>query len=134
MSQDLIQDPYEFDSSPSIATNNEHNSDQINNKLDLLLTHIERIDNNVLKLTQLVDTLISKQTIMEMILSSINADYVVAREIIHKTEASCSKILNTIEERALSYERAIQDAAQQIQVVTQKVINDFSFGRLMQMK
>jgi hypothetical protein len=52
------------------------------------------------------------------------------REIVHKTEASCSKLLNIIEERSLSYERAIEDAAQQIQIVTQKVINDFSFVKL----
>ncbi|CAF2910838.1 unnamed protein product, partial [Rotaria sp. Silwood2] len=38
----------------------------------------------------------------------------------HKTETSCSKILNIIEECALSYERAIEDAEQQIQIVTQK--------------
>ncbi|CAF1626116.1 unnamed protein product, partial [Didymodactylos carnosus] len=56
----------------------------------------------------------------EITLSSINADYVNAREIIYKTETSCSKILNIIEEGALSYEHAIEDAAKQIQTVTQK--------------
>jgi hypothetical protein len=130
MSQEKTEDPYEFCGSPSVASDNGCNSDQINNKINLLLTHIERIDKNVLKLNQLVDMLISKETIMEMTLSGINADYVNTREIVHKTEASCSKLLNIIEERSLSYERAIEDAAQQIQIITQKVINDFSFVRL----
>ncbi|CAF1151255.1 unnamed protein product, partial [Didymodactylos carnosus] len=52
----------------------------------------------------------------EITLSSINADYVNTREIIYKTETSCSKILNIIEERALSYEHAVEDAAKQIQM------------------
>ncbi|CAF1653408.1 unnamed protein product [Didymodactylos carnosus] len=120
MSQEISKDPFEFCDLASITSNDEHY--EINNKLNLLLTNIERIDKNVLKLNQLVDMLISKQTIMEITLSSINADYINTREIIHKTETLCSKILNIIEERALSYERAIEDAAQQIQIVTQKVI------------
>ncbi|CAF1470959.1 unnamed protein product, partial [Didymodactylos carnosus] len=57
----------------------------------------------------------------KLTLSSINTDYVNTREIIDKTETSCSKILSIIEERALSYEYAIVDAAQQIQTVTEKV-------------
>ncbi|CAF0954985.1 unnamed protein product [Rotaria sordida] len=131
MSQEITEDPFQFCGSPSVSSDYESNSDQINNELNLLLTHIERIDKNVLKLNQLVDILISKETIMEITLSSINADYINTREIIQKTETSCSKILNIIEERALSYERAIEDAAQQLQMVAQKVINNFSIVRLM---
>jgi hypothetical protein len=128
MPKKTTKDLYEFCASPSIASDDGCNSDEINNKMDLLLTNMERIDKNVLKLIQLVDMFISKETIMEMTLSSINADYVHTKEIVHKTEAKCSKLLNIIEERSLSYECAIEDAARQIQ--TQKVINDFSFVRL----
>ncbi|CAF4896175.1 unnamed protein product [Rotaria sp. Silwood2] len=124
MSQEITKDPFEFCDSLSLAPNDECNNNQINNKLNLLLTKIERIDKNVLKLNQLVDMLISKETIMGMALSSINADYIHTREIVHKTETSCLKLLNIIEERALSYERAIEDAAEQIQTITNKVIND----------
>ncbi|CAF1070955.1 unnamed protein product [Didymodactylos carnosus] len=66
---------------------------------------------------------------MEITLSSINADYVNTREIIYKTETSCSKILNIIEERALSYEHAIEDAAKQIQMVTQKAPDGSHFNQ-----
>ncbi|CAF0986417.1 unnamed protein product, partial [Didymodactylos carnosus] len=125
MSQEITKDPFEFCDSSSVASHDGYNNDEINNKLNLLLTNIERIDKNVLKLNQLVDVLISKQTIMEITLSSINADYVNTREIIYKTETSCSKILNIIEERALSYEHAVEDAAKQIQMVTQKIIKNF---------
>ncbi|CAF4421051.1 unnamed protein product [Rotaria sp. Silwood2] len=126
MSQEITKDPFEFCDSPSLAPNDECNNNQINNKLNLLLTKIERIDKNVLKLNQLVDMLISKETIMEMALSSINADYIHTREIVHKTETSCLKLLNIIEERALSYERAIEDAAEQIQTITNKDGNNAS--------
>ncbi|CAF1339361.1 unnamed protein product [Rotaria sp. Silwood1] len=128
MSQEITKDPFEFCDSPSPAPNDECNDNQMNNKLNLLLAKIERIDKNVLKLNQLVDMLISKETIMEMTLSSINTDYIHTREIVHKTETSCSKILNIIEERALSYERAIEDAAEQIQTITKKV-SDRNFNQ-----
>ncbi|CAF3237369.1 unnamed protein product [Rotaria sp. Silwood2] len=129
MSQEIIKDPFEFCDSLSPAPNDECNYNQINNKLNLLLTKIERMDKNVLKLNQLVDMLISKETIMEMTLSSINADYIHTREIVHKTETSCSKILNIIEERALSYERAIEDAAEQIQTTITKKVPDRNFNQ-----
>ncbi|CAF1224575.1 unnamed protein product [Didymodactylos carnosus] len=66
---------------------------------------------------------------MEITLSSINADYVNTRDIIYKTEISCSKILNIIKEQALSYEHAIEDAAKQIQIVTQKTPDSSHFNQ-----
>ena len=89
MSQEIAKDPFQFCDSSSIASHDESSSnDQINNKLNLLLTRIERIDQNVLKLNQLVDVLTSKETIMEMTLSNINADYLNTRNIIQKTKES----------------------------------------------
>jgi phosphatidylinositol kinase/protein kinase (PI-3 family) len=64
-----------------VASDDGCDNDPINNKLNLLLTYIERVDKNVLNLNQLVDMLISKETITEMSLSGVNADYVNTREI-----------------------------------------------------
>ncbi|CAF0966140.1 unnamed protein product [Didymodactylos carnosus] len=129
MSQEIMKDPFDYCDSSSLASDDGRPNDQINNKLNLLLTNIERIDKNVLKLNQIIDMLVSKQTIIEITLSSINADYVNTREIIDKTETSCSKILSIIEERDLSYEHAIADAAQQIQTVTEKATNRHIFDQ-----
>jgi hypothetical protein len=62
MSQKITKDLFEICYSPSIASNNRCNSDQINNKLNLLLTNIKQIYQNILKILNEKNSLIHEHS------------------------------------------------------------------------
>ncbi|CAF1180277.1 unnamed protein product [Didymodactylos carnosus] len=87
----------------------------VNEKFDLLLTKFDKIETsvNTLKKTD-VDTLIIKQTTIDITVCELQKDNVDKSASIINTENCCTKILELIEERALSFENAIQHASEQI--------------------
>ncbi|CAF2090357.1 unnamed protein product [Rotaria magnacalcarata] len=67
---------------------------------------------NILKKT--VDILVNKQTTIDITVCELQKDNVDKSSSIINTENCCTKILELIEERALSFESAIQHASDQI--------------------
>ncbi|UJR18765.1 hypothetical protein I4U23_005671 [Adineta vaga] len=86
----------------------------INEKLDLLLTKFDKIETSVSSLKQTVDILVNKHTTIDITLCKLEKDN--ADKLVNSinTENCCSKILELIEERALSFESAIEHASNQI--------------------
>ncbi|CAF4739182.1 unnamed protein product, partial [Rotaria sp. Silwood2] len=93
----------------------------VNEKLDLLLTKFDKMETLINTLKQTVDMLAMKQTKIDKTVCELQKANVDKSASIINTENYCTKILKIIEERALSFESAIQHASDQIkeQVVSE---------------
>ncbi|CAF1029219.1 unnamed protein product [Didymodactylos carnosus] len=94
----------------------------INQKLDLLLTKFDKIETSVNTLKKTVDTLIIRQTTIDITVCELQKDNVDKAATIINTENCCTKILELIEERALSFENAIQHASEQIKEQAVRIV------------
>jgi hypothetical protein len=86
----------------------------VNEKLDLLLTKFDKMETSINTLKKTVDILVNKQTTIDITVCELQKDNVDKSPSIINTENCCTKILELIEERALSFESAIQHASDQI--------------------
>jgi hypothetical protein len=94
----------------------------LNEKLDLLLTKFDKMETSINTLKKTVDILVIKQTTIDITVCELQKDNVDKSASIINTDNCCTKILELIEERALSFESAIQHASDQIkeQVVSKQ--------------
>ncbi|CAF4101777.1 unnamed protein product, partial [Rotaria sordida] len=97
----------------------------INEKMDLLLTKFDKMETSINILKKTVDVLVNKQTTIDITVCELQKDNVDKSASIINTEKCCTKILELIEERALSFESAIQHASDQIK---EQVVGSVSFG------
>lgn len=86
----------------------------VNEKLDLMLTKFDKIETSINTLKKTVDILVNKQTTIDLTLCKLQKDNDDKSVSITNTENCCTKILELIEDRALSFESAIQHASDQI--------------------
>ncbi|CAF2703291.1 unnamed protein product [Rotaria sp. Silwood2] len=86
----------------------------LNEKLDLLLTKFDKMETSIHTLQTTVDTLLIKQTTIDTTVCELLKDKSDKSASIINTENCCTKILEIIGERALSFESAIQHASNQI--------------------
>ncbi|CAF1929261.1 unnamed protein product [Rotaria magnacalcarata] len=97
----------------------------VNEKLDSLLTKFDKMETSINTLKKTVDILVNKQTTIDITVCELQKDNVDKSSSIINTENCCTKILELIEERALSFESAIQHASDQIK---EKVVVSVPFG------
>ncbi|CAF3366633.1 unnamed protein product [Rotaria sp. Silwood2] len=97
----------------------------INEKLDVLLTKFDKMETSINTLKKTVDILVNKQTTIDITVCELQKDNVDKSASIINTEKCCTKILELIEERALSFENAIQHASDQIK---EQLVVPFSAG------
>ncbi len=89
-------------------------SSMVNEKLDLLLTKFDKMETSINTLKKTVDILVNKQTTIDITLCKLQKENADKSTSMINTESCCTKILELIEERALSFESAIQHASDQI--------------------
>ncbi|CAF4974835.1 unnamed protein product [Rotaria sp. Silwood1] len=97
----------------------------INEKLDLLLTKFDKMETSINILKKTVDILVNKQTTIDITICELQKDNFDKSVSIINTEKCCTKILELIEERASSFESAIQYASDQIK---EQVVSSVSYG------
>ncbi|CAF3339594.1 unnamed protein product, partial [Rotaria socialis] len=97
----------------------------VNEKLDSLLTKFDKMETSINTLKKTVDILVNKQTTIDITVCELQKDNVDKSSSIINTENCSTKILELIEQRALSFESAIQHASDQIK---EKVVGSVPFG------
>ena len=86
----------------------------LNEKLDLLSTKFDKLETSINTVKKTVNMLVNKQATIDTTICELQKDNVDKSASTINTENCCTKILELIEERALCFENAIQNASNQI--------------------